>query len=692
MDTQEFLIEIGTEELPPKALGSLSKAFESGIKAGLKKERLSFSSARRFATPRRLAVIVSGLVVKQEDKQIERIGPAVTATEDADGNPTPAALGFAKSCGIDLKDLASIEKDGVAKLSFSLNQPGKDTVSLLPSIVEQSLTQLPIPKRMRWGSSREEFVRPVHWLLMLFGSDLIACSILGINSQNQSYGHRFHYNQAIKIKSPTEYESLLENPGHVIADFDRRKELIRALVTAEGSKLNASTVVDELLLDEVTGLVELPVALTGNFEEHFLEVPAEALILVMKSHQKYFYMVDEGAKLLPKFITVSNIKSKDPQQVIQGNERVIRPRLADARFFFETDKQSSLASRQEQLRNVVFHKKLGTVYEKAERVATLTKFIASKLNANEDYCVRAALLSKCDLVTNMVGEFSDLQGLMGYYYALNDGEPEEVAIAINEHYLPRFSGDALPKTVTGKILALADKLDSTVGMFVIKQPPTGSKDPFALRRSAIGILRILVEEQLDLDILDIIDHTIAGFDSLEIKPGTRDSIFDFILERFRSWYLEEGVSSDVFQSVFSLKPTKPLDFHRRIAAVQHFSKLPESQALAVANKRVSNILAKENFAIETQSVDPQLLRESAEKSLFKNIDNKVLEVAPLFASGNYRDGLESLAGLKDSVDLFFDEVLVMCDDASLRSNRIALLQQLRALFLQVADISHLDTS
>jgi len=340
----------------------------------------------------------------------------------------------------------------------------------------------------------------------------------------------------------------------------------------------------------------------------------------------------------------------------------------------------------------VFHKKLGTVYEKAERVATLTKFIASKLNANEDYCVRAALLSKCDLVTNMVGEFSDLQGLMGYYYALNDGEPEEVAIAINEHYLPRFSGDALPKTVTGKILALADKLDSTVGMFVIKQPPTGSKDPFALRRSAIGILRILVEEQLDLDILDIIDHTIAGFDSLEIKPGTRDSIFDFILERFRSWYLEEGVSSDVFQSVFSLKPTKPLDFHRRIAAVQHFSKLPESQALAVANKRVSNILAKENFAIETQPVDPQLLRESAEKSLFKNIDNKVLEVAPLFASGNYRDGLESLAGLKDSVDLFFDEVLVMCDDASLRSNRIALLQQLRALFLQVADISHLDTS
>jgi glycyl-tRNA synthetase beta chain len=527
---------------------------------------------------------------------------------------------------------------------------------------------------------------------MLFGSDLIACSILGINSQNQSYGHRFHYNQAIKIKSPAKYESLLENPGHVIADFDRRKELIRAMVTAEGSKLNASTVVDELLLDEVTGLVELPVALTGNFEEYFLEVPAEAVILAMKSHQKYFYMVDEGAKLLPKFITVSNIKSKDPQQVIQGNERVIRPRLADARFFFETDKQSSLASRQEQLRNVVFHKKLGTVYEKAERVATLTKFIASKLNANEDYCVRAALLSKCDLVTNMVGEFSDLQGLMGYYYALNDGEPEEVAIAINEHYLPRFSGDALPKTVTGKILALADKLDSTVGMFVIKQPPTGSKDPFALRRSAIGILRILVEEQLDLDILDIIDHTIAGFDSLEIKPGTRDLIFDFILERFRSWYLEEGVSSDVFQSVFSLKPANPLDFHRRIAAVQHFSKLPESQALAVANKRVSNILAKENFAIETQSVDPQLLRESAEKSLFKNIDNKVLEVAPLFASGNYRDGLESLAGLKDSVDLFFDEVLVMCDDASLRSNRIALLQQLRSLFLQVADISHLDTS
>jgi glycyl-tRNA synthetase beta chain len=692
MDTQEFLIEIGTEELPPKALSSLSKAFENGIKVGLKKALLSFSSTQRFATPRRLAVIVSGLMTKQEDKQFERVGPTIKAATDVDGNPTAAALGFAKSCGVDLKDLDSIEKDGVEKLAFSLNQSGKDTIGLLPSIVEQSLAELPIPKRMRWGSSRIEFVRPVHWLLMLFGPDSISCSMLGVNSQNKTYGHRFHHNQAIVIKSPAEYESLLENTGYVIADFNRRKELIRTLVTAEGTKLNASVVIDEALLDEVTGLVELPVALTGSFEEHFLTIPAEALILAMKSHQKCFYVVDQDSKLLPKFITVSNIKSNDPQQVIQGNERVIRPRLADARFFFETDKKFSLASRQEQLIKVVFQKKLGTVFQKMERVSTLAKFIANKLNANEDYCVRAALLSKCDLVTNMVGEFTDLQGLMGYYYALNDGEPEEVAIAINEQYLPRFSGDALPATMTGKILSLADKLDSMVGMFIIKQPPTGSKDPFALRRSAIGILRILVEEELDLDILDIIDRAILGFDNLEVEPSTKDLIFDFILDRFKNWYLDEGISSGVFQSVFSLKPTVPLDFNHRVLAVQHFSKLPESQALAAANKRVSNILAKQKIITEIKAVDPLLLKEPAEKALFRNINNKVLEVAPFFSSNNYRDGLESLVELKDSVDLFFGEVLVICDDAKLRNNRIALLQQLRSLFLQVADISHLHNS
>ncbi len=691
MSKQDFLVELGTEELPPKALSKLSKAFENGIVEGLKKESLSFDSVKRYATPRRLAVIVSGLQERQADKNIERFGPAVKAAFDSDGNPTPAASGFAKSCGVDVSELGKVEKDGVEKLSYSSSQAGRAATELIAEIVNDSLLKLPIPKRMRWGSSRNEFVRPVHWLVLLFGETLIEANILGIDSGRCTRGHRFHHNSEIELTTADDYESRLEDPGCIIPDFEKRKELIRTLVREEGEKQGATTVIDEGLLDEVCSLVEYPVALTGHFEEHFLEVPAEALILAMKSHQKCFYLEDDKGKLLPMFVAVSNIRSKDPTQVIEGNERVIRPRLADARFFFETDKQKKLEDNLEQLKKVVFQEKLGTVYERSERVAKLAASIAQSLGEDQQSCQRAAMLSKCDLVSNMVGEFADLQGLMGYYYALNDGEPEEVAKAINEQYMPRFSGDELPATVTGSILAMADKLDSIVGLFAIGQPPTGSKDPFALRRSAIGLLRIMVEKQLDLDVMDCIDSSIAGFNDVDIADDTANKVFDFLLERFRAWYMDQGISSNVFQSVIALKPRRPLDFHKRILAVHNFSLHEHAESLASANKRVSNLLSKQKDLDSDRAIDESLLQEDAEKALAAALQQKELDVAPLFEAGDYTPGLETLAELRNSVDEFFDEVLVMCEDQSLQNNRIALLQRLRAVFLKVADISYLHS-
>jgi glycyl-tRNA synthetase beta chain len=562
----------------------------------------------------------------------------------------------------------------------------------LPAIVETALSKLPIPKRMRWGASRNEFVRPVHWLVMLFGEEVVNTTILGVVAGAESYGHRFHHPDKISIAQPSDYEALMLEPGNVIADFTKRKELIRNAIIAEGKKINATTVVDEALLDEVTSLVEYPVALTGNFDELFLEVPSEAIILAMKSHQKCFYIENAAGELLPHFVTVSNISSKDPSQVIEGNERVIRPRLADAKFFYETDRQSSLESRLDQLKKVVFQEKLGTVYERSLRVASLARFIAASTGQNEDESERAALLSKCDLVTNMVGEFADLQGLMGSYYAANDGEPESVAKAINEQYMPKYAGDSLPATAVGSILAVADKLDSIVGLFAIGQPPTGSKDPFALRRSAIGVLRILVENQLDLDLMSCIESALENFGSLPLEPDTAEKVFDFMLERFRSWYSDEGVPSSVFQSVMALKPRKPYDFAKRIQAVSDFVQLEEAAALAAANKRVSNLLDKVDVASLTIDVDESLFEEGAEKVLFQQLQQKELDTAPMFESGEYSKGLANLAQLKTAVDGFFDDVLVMSDNDSVQKNRLAILLRLRNIFLQVADISYLHTN
>ena len=692
MPSRDFLVEIGTEELPPKALDNLAASLEQGIVKGLNREELNFTASYRYATPRRLAVLIHELQPQQADKTIERLGPAVSAAFTGQGVPTKAAQGFARSCGVAVEELDRSKSGDVEKLVFSLKEPGRPVQDLLPKLVRDALEQLPVPKRMRWGNSREEFVRPVHWVVMMYGNKTIPALLLGVEANHFSYGHRFNFNKKILIKNAKDYEALLEEKGGVIPDFNKRKGLIRELVENEGAKAGAVAVIDEALLDEVTSLVEYPVALTGKFEEEFLDLPPEALILTMKSHQKCFYLVDKKGKLLPKFITISNLQSKDPSKVVEGYERVIRPRLADARFFYETDKKHSLESRLQQLNTVIFQEKLGTIYEKSQRVAALTTAIAERIGADSTLCSRAATLAKCDLLTLMVGEFADLQGLMGFYYALHDGEPEELAQALNEQYMPRFSGDSLPNSKTGIALALADKLDSIVGIFGIGQPPTGSKDPFALRRSAIGVLRIIVEKELDLDLLYCIEQAVSGFEEANLAQNTADEVFEFMLERFKAWFMDKETTVEEFQSVFVVRPTRPLDFHLRILAVHNFNLLPESASLAEANKRVSNLLAKQNFNAEDTAVKEELLQEPAEKALHRELVDKILEVAPLLEKGLYKEGLQTLASLKISVDTFFDEVLVVCEDASLRENRLALLQQLRDLFLQTADISHLHKS
>ena len=692
MPSRDFLVEIGTEELPPKALDNLAASLEQGIVKGLNREELNFTASYRYATPRRLAVLIHELHPQQADKTIERLGPAVSAAFTGQGAPTKAAQGFARSCGVAVEELDRSKSGDVEKLVFSLKESGRPVQDLLPRLVRDALEQLPVPKRMRWGNSREEFVRPVHWVVMMYGNKTIPALLLGVEANHFSYGHRFNFNKKILIKNAKDYEALLEEKGGVIPDFNKRKGLIRELVENEGAKAGAVAVIDEALLDEVTSLVEYPVALTGKFEEEFLDLPPEALILTMKSHQKCFYLVDKKGKLLPKFITISNLQSKDPSKVVEGYERVIRPRLADARFFYETDKKHSLESRLQQLNTVIFQEKLGTIYEKSQRVAALTTAIAERIGADSTLCSRAATLAKCDLLTLMVGEFADLQGLMGFYYALHDGEPEELAQALNEQYMPRFSGDSLPNSKTGIALALADKLDSIVGIFGIGQPPTGSKDPFALRRSAIGVLRIIVEKELDLDLLYCIEQAVSGFEEANLAQNTADEVFEFMLERFKAWFMDKEITVEEFQSVFVVRPTRPLDFHLRILAVHNFNLLPESASLAEANKRVSNLLAKQNFNAEDTAVKEELLQEPAEKALHRELVDKILEVAPLLEKGLYKEGLQTLASLKISVDTFFDEVLVVCEDASLRENRLALLQQLRDLFLQTADISHLHKS
>ena len=571
-------------------------------------------------------------------------------------------------------------------------EQGKPTVELMPELVEQSLAGLPIPKRMRWGAHRTEFVRPVHWVVMLFGNKVIEAPIMGLNPGNKTRGHRFHCPKSLIVPTPNDYEVVLKQEGYVIADLAERREQIRAGVNELAEKeAGGKAVIDEDLLDEVTALNEWPVPLMGRFEERFLEVPAEALISSMKEHQKYFHVVAADGEMLPLFITVANIESKDPSQVVSGNEKVIRPRLSDAAFFYETDRKTKLGDRIDALKPIVFQEKLGSIYDKSVRVAALAKKIADAIGSDPALAERAAMLAKTDLVTEMVLEFTDLQGIMGQYYAANDGEPEDVAKALNEQYMPRFAGDDLPTTLTGCAIAIADRLDSLVGLFGINQPPSGTRDPFALRRASLGVLRIIIERELPLDLQTCCEWAEENFTVLT-EQNTASTVVDYMLERFRAHYDEQGIGAEVYLAVHARRPTRPLDFDRRVKAVEAFRQLPEAQALAGANKRVSNILTKQGGDSIGETVDASLLQDSAEKALAEQVDQQAAKVLPLFENGDYASALSSLASLRAPVDNFFDEVMVMADDEAVRNNRLALLNRLRNLFLRVADISLLPTA
>ncbi|GLS28199.1 glycine--tRNA ligase subunit beta [Marinibactrum halimedae] len=684
--SNEFLVELGTEELPPKALKSLSDSFADGIIRGLSDQQLGYESVSTFASPRRLAVFIKGLDDATPKKEVVVWGPPAKIAFDDSGSPTKAAQAFASKNGIEVSELKT-ENDGKAdKLVHRKVAGGEATTSLLPVIVEQSLNGLPIPKRMRWGARRDEFVRPVHWLVMLFGDQVIDTTILGCQSGNVSQGHRFHCAEELVINHPNEYESLLETKGHVIASFEKRRDIIVEQVQAQATSIGAQAVIESDLLDEVTALVEWPQALTGRFDERFLSVPAEALISSMKEHQKYFHVVDDTGHLMPNFITVANIISTDPQQVISGNERVIRPRLADAAFFFETDKKTTLGQQRDKLKNIVFQAQLGSVYQKTERVAALAKAISAKLGQKGLFAERAGELCKSDLVTEMVLEFDNMQGIAGLYYAMNDGEPEEVAQALAEQYLPRFAGDELPSTDTGTVLALADRLDTIVGIFGIGQIPSGSKDPFALRRASLGVLRLIIEKRLDLDLAELIDLAKSQYNDLPKAENVKDSVLTYMLDRLRAWYEDAGISAEVYLAVHAKSLSTPTDIHNRIYAVAEFSKLDASQALAAANKRVSNILTKAE-ATYLEPVNEVLLQEDAEVKLADALVAMDEKVAPLLAKADYTDALAMMAELREPVDAFFDNVMVMADDPALQTNRLSLLAQLRALFLEVADIS-----
>jgi len=687
----DFLVELGTEELPPKALKSLAEAFLAGIQKGLKAAGLNHGAALMYAAPRRLAVLVQALAVQQPERSVKLDGPPHKVAFDANGEPTQAGLGFARKCGV---DISQIDASG-AKLSFSQQIAGQTTAELLPGIVSTSLNELPIPKRMRWGARKEEFVRPTQWLVMLFGDAVIDCEILAQQAGRESRGHRFHHPEAVRISSPASYLEDLRG-AHVLVDMDERRTLIAQRIAVLAAEQQGMAIVPPSLLDEVACLVEWPVPLVCSFEERFLAVPQEALIITMQDNQKYFCLLDEEGKLLPRFITVANIESKDPAQIISGNEKVVRPRLTDAEFFFKQDQKHRLESFNTRLANVVFQAQLGSVYDKAERVSTLAGFIAERIGADPFRAARAGLLCKCDLASEMVGEFPEMQGIAGYYYATHDGEAQDVALALNEHYMPLGAGAELPSSLTGAAVAVADKLDTLVGIFGIGMLPTGSKDPYALRRAALGVLRILIEKELDLDLGEALRFAIqhnqqlatARRENPKLLTGTGLvlQVQDFIFDRLRARYEDEGIEVAVYQAVRAVNPTSPLDFDQRVQAVQAFRALPEAAALAAANKRVANLLSKAEGPV-AKTIQAHYFESPSEFVLNAAIQKAENAVQPLAASRQYRAALAQLAGLRTPVDAFFESVLINAEEPSVRSNRYALLAKLRGLFLGVADIS-----
>ena len=688
MTTQNFLVEIGTEELPPKALKTLATSFADNVEAELNQAGLSFDKIEWFAAPRRLAVKVLNLATQQPSKEIEKRGPAVSAAFDAEGKPTKAAEGWARGCGITVEQAERIATDKGEWLVHRAKIEGQPTKNLLNDIVANALAKLPIPKPMRWADKTVQFIRPVHTVTMLLGDELIEGEILGVASARTIRGHRFLGEKEFEIQHADQYPQLLREKGSVVADFNERKAEILAKSQAKATALGGVADIEESLLEEVTSLVEYPNVLAAKFEERFLAVPAEALVYTMKGDQKYFPIYDKDGKLLPHFIFVSNINPEDPTAIIEGNEKVVRPRLTDAEFFFKTDLKQKLVDRLPRLETVLFQQQLGTLKDKTDRIEQLAGEIAKQIGADEAKAKRAGLLSKCDLMTNMVFEFTDTQGVMGMHYARHDGEDEEVAVALNEQYMPRFAGDKLPKSLVASAVALADKFDTLTGIFGIGQAPKGSADPFALRRAALGALRIIVEKNLPLDLEDLVKKSAALFGDKLTNSNVVADVVDFMLGRFRAWYQDEGIAVDVIQAVLARRPTRPADFDARVRAVSHFRTLDSAEALAAANKRVSNILAKADAAIG--EINLTACVEPAEKALAEAVLVLRTEVQPLIAQSDYTAVLDKLANLRAPVDSFFDNVMVNAEDPALRQNRLAILNTLQDLFLQVADISVLQ--
>lgn len=691
VDNADLLFELGTEELPPTALKQLSKAFTDEFVNGLQAANLSHGEVTAYAAPRRLGILVRDCALQQPDQAIEKRGPAVKAAFDAEGKPTRAAEGFASSCGVSVEQLNTLETDKGQWLVYQFEQQGKPAVELLPQISQQALDRLPIPKRMRWGSSEAQFVRPVHWLCFLLGDQVVPCRIYDTDSADLTYGHRFHHPQAIRITSAADYARQLQQQGHVIAHFGQRREQVLTLVNEAAASASGKVEIDEDLLDEVTALVEWPVAVTGQFDAEYLEVPHEALILTMKKNQKYFPVFDQQHKLKNAFITIANIDSSNPETIRKGNERVVRPRLADAKFFWEQDAKLTLEARLDNLRDVVFQKQLGSIYDKSRRVASLAAHIAGLIGGNPDLAERAGLLSRCDLVTEMVFEFADMQGVMGRYQALRDGEPKDIAQAMEEIYLPRFAGDRLPHSLTGIAVALADRLDTLTGIFGIGLKPSGTKDPFALRRASLGIIRILREHGLELNLHDLIHQSCQLHKDNLTEPLVASEVNTYIYDRLKGVLVDEGTDLPLVRSVASVNPDNLVDFDRRIAAVTAFSEMAEAEALAAANKRIHNILKKTDEDIPA-ATDSGLFEQAQETNLMEQVSAKESTLVPLLAEQDYAGALHNLAGLKQPIDDFFDEVMVMTDNQALRQNRLSLLQRVSALFLQVADVSVLQES
>lgn len=688
-DSADLLFELGTEELPPTALRRFSEVLQAEFVAGLTAAGLSHGEVQAYATPRRLALLVRDCLTRQPDRNVEKRGPAVKAAFDADGKPTRAAEGFASSCGVSVDALESLQTDKGEWLMYRVQESGQAATELLPGIAEQALARLPIPKRMRWGASEAQFVRPVHWLVFMLGDEVVPCELLDTRAGKQTRGHRFHHPAPISIDKPADYADVLRDTGFVIADFDARRAMIRQQVEDAASSVGGSADLDAALLDEVTALNEWPQPVACSFDTEFLAVPQEALVLTMKKNQKYFPLSDPQGRLINHFVTIANISSSNPAVIRRGNERVVRPRLADARFFWEQDGKKTLAAHAESLAGVVFQQQLGSMYEKSERVAALASHIARSMDADVELAARAGRLSRCDLMTEMVYEFPEMQGIMGRYQATRDGEAAELATAMDEFYMPRFAGDRLPQTPTGIAIALAERIDTLVGIFGIGQKPTGDKDPFALRRAALGALRILDEHRLAIDLTTLLDAATETLADTLTAADTPTAVYDFMLERLRGLYAERGVSNLLFDAVASVRPGNIADFGARITAVQAFSELPEAATLAAANKRIRNILKKSSDTVPA-SVDPALLELPAEQALTDAIGAAKQTTAPLFAAADYGSVLKSLAGLRPQVDAFFDEVMVNVEDAAVRRNRLALLASLARLFTRVADIAVLQ--